>query len=80
MANQQPNRQGPWDVPLRAYVQSLAIVVTIWNLQGDCIEQEFHLDYGNNDDRKFLGRVSFWAISNGRSVETLSKADWEKTK
>lgn len=75
-----PNRQGPWDAPIREYVTSLLIVVSIFNIKNDCLEHEYHLDYGIGEDRKFLGRISFWAISNGRSVETMSKADWLKEK
>lgn len=72
------NRQGPWDNPIRNYVESLLIVVSIFNLQNDCIESEYHLDYGIPDDRKFLGRLTFWCVSNNRSIESMSKSDWEK--
>lgn len=74
------NRAGPWDHPIREYVESLAIVVTIFNIQNDCMEKEYHLDYGKPDDRKFLGRLTFWCVGNNRSIETMSKSDWEKEK
>lgn len=69
--------QGPWDTPVREYVKSLLMVVIIHNLTNDRVESEFAIDYGNIDDRKFLGRISFWAISNGRSVECISKKDYD---
>lgn len=33
------------------------------------------LDYANYADRKRLGRLTFWAVQNGHSVETMAKAD-----
>lgn len=69
---------GPWDIPLRQYITTLPIVVMIFNIQNDCIEKEIVIDYGNADDRKFLGKISFWAYSNGRSVECISKTDYDK--
>ncbi len=74
------NREyGPWNVQPREFVTSLKITALVYDLNnenGD-IEYEFELDYGNPDDRKFLGRLSFWAISNKRSVETIGLEEWK---
>ena len=43
----------------------------------DDVVATFELDYANYADRKRLGRISFWAVQNGHSVETMSKADAE---
>lgn len=43
----------------------------------DDVVATFELDYANYADRKRLGRISFWAISNGHSVETMAKGDAE---
>lgn len=74
------SRRGPWDVPLRSYIKELKIVVLIHNLETEEIEKEFYLDYGSMDDRKFMGRLSFWCVTNGRSLETLSTDDWKSMK
>ena len=71
------DRYGPWDIKLKDYVESQPVMVLIHNLDKEFIEKEFKIDLGNREDKKFLGRVSFWAVNNGRSVETVSIKDWE---
>lgn len=48
----------------------------------DDVVAEFDLDYSNFFDRKKIGRVTFWAITNNHLVETiaLSDADQEPVK
>lgn len=72
------NKDGPWDTPIRDYIKTLPIMVIIYNLKNDCVESEYQIDYGNTDDRRWLGKVSFWAYSNGRSVECINKIDFDK--
>lgn len=72
------SRRGPWDDKLKEYVKEHFISVLIHDIETDIIEHEFKLDLGNSDDKKFLGKVTFWATSNGRSVETMSVEEWEK--
>ena len=43
----------------------------------DDVVYQTELDYANYADRKRLGRLTFWAVMNGHSVETMSKADAE---
>ncbi len=74
------NRRGPWDAPLANFVNSKKIVIIIHDLEKNIVEQEIQIDYGNYDDRKFLGRLTYWSITNGRSVETIAYDDWEKGK
>lgn len=72
------SRRGPWDVPAKEYYDKspFSITVIIHNLENDTIDKEFELNYGNYEDRKFLGKITNWAIKNGRSVETIAKSDW----
>jgi hypothetical protein len=72
------DRSGPWDNKLKDYVEKQPIVAIIHNLDTDSIEREFQLDLGNKEDKKFLGRISFWAVTNNKSVETLSMENWWK--
>lgn len=72
--------KGAWDIPLQSFVKSFLMVVSVIDLKDDKVIQKFDLDYGNYEHRKFLGRVSYWAMSNGHAVETMSAKDWEKYK
>lgn len=72
------NRRGAWDLPLPKYIYKKEIVVLIHDLSKETIEQEFKLDYGSYEDRKFLGRLTYYSITTGRSVETMSVEEWEK--
>lgn len=71
-------RSGPWDTKLGSYIEKQPIVALIHNLEKEIIEHEFQLDLGDSLDKKFLGKISFWAVTNGRSVETISMEDWWK--
>ncbi len=69
--------QGPWDAPLRNYVKSFPMVVTIYDLKGNLIKEE-KIDYGSYECRKFLGRITYWACSNHYVVEACSQEDYDK--
>lgn len=70
------DRSGPWAAPLRNFdKEERPIKVFIYNLENDSIENEFILNYGSFEDRKFLGKLTFYCITNGRSVETLLLKD-----
>lgn len=62
-------RNGPEFAPLREFVKSFPIVVTIFNSNDDAIRTE-RMDYGKPDDRVWLGKLSYWAWTNGHTVET----------
>ncbi len=62
----------PWSIPLRDYVKTFPIVASIYD--GEKLIHEEDLDYGKYEDRKFLGRHTHWALTQGYIVET-SKAD-----
>lgn len=52
------------------------IYVMLIDLQNkDDVVETWELDYANYADRKRLGRISFWAVMNGHSVETMHKND-----
>jgi hypothetical protein len=71
---------GPWDTPLKNYIKEFKLAVIIYIVADDSIENEFEIDYGNHEDRKFLGRITFWAVNNGRSIETMSLENWKAIK
>jgi len=71
---------GPWQIPLKGFVKQFDLMVIVYNLKDDSIEKEIKLDYGNRIDRAFLGKLSYWCATNGRSVETMSLEDWKNQK
>lgn len=71
-------KSGIENLPLRQINTHCPIIVIVTDLETDEIVQTLELDYAKIDDRKWLGRLSFWAIMNSHSVETMSKADAEK--
>lgn len=66
-------RSGPWDVPIRDFVKECKIKVSVLDVKDDDkVIHEVVLEYGNYDDRKFLGKITYWAITNGYVVETAA--------
>ena len=54
------------------------ILVLIYDLRNnDEVVRELRLDYGKAEDRKTLGRFTFWAIRNHHAIETIAIADAE---
>lgn len=69
-------KKGVENLPLRQVNTSMPIMVYVINLKNDDeIVQEVQLDYASFEDRKHLGRITFWAVSNGHSIETMSLKD-----
>lgn len=60
---------GPEDIPQLGYVKTFKMMVTIFD-KNDTVIREQEIDYGNQEHRKWIGRVTYWAVSNGMTVET----------
>lgn len=59
---------------IEEYVEHCPIKVFLIDIQNnDEIVKEYEIDYSNHADRKRLGRITFWAVMNGHSVETMHK-------
>ena len=67
-----PNLNGPESVPLREYIKHFPLTVTIYDGKDNVIRSE-DIDYGNYEHRKWIGRVTYWACSQGYVVETCAK-------
>ncbi len=68
----------PWDLPLHKIISNLPIKVFVIDLRNnDDVLHEIDLDLGNVDHRKYLGKITAWALTNHYSVETMSKLDAE---
>jgi len=62
-------RNGPEFAPLRDYVKVFSIVVTVYD-KNDIVIREETMDYGNFDDKKWLGKLSHFYWTQGCTVET----------
>ena len=70
------DKNGPWDMPLRGIITSLPIVMFVIDLKNeDEVLHQIELDFSNPDDRKYIGKITAWALSNHYSVETMTKDD-----
>lgn len=66
----------PWDIPIKKTISTLPIVVFVYNLnKNDEVIHQIDLDLSEPDDRKYLGKLTAWAVTNHCSVETFNKCD-----
>jgi len=73
-----PDPDGAENIPLSSFNKSFTVVVFIYNLKNnDEVIDMRQIDYGSLEDRRWLGKVSFWAWSKGYSVETMRLSDAE---
>ena len=71
-------RKGAENVPLKNINKQMPILVIIYDLRnGDRVVEEKRINYGDAEERKWLGRISFWAYENHCSVETIAIVDAE---
>lgn len=70
--------RGPEDVPLRQYIKEFWLIVLIKDIKSDRYIREEKINYSDGELRKWLGRITFWACSNGYLIETMSLNDYEK--
>lgn len=75
---QPPDPNGAENIPIRGYIKSFKVAVFIIDLKNnDDIIDMREIDYGNYEDKAWLGKVSFWAWNKGYSVETMRLSDAE---
>lgn len=68
-------KSGIENLPLRQINTYCPIIVIITDLTTNEVVSTIELDYAKFDDRKHMGRLTFWCVSNKHSMETLAKAD-----
>jgi len=71
-------RNGAENIPLREINKNLQALIIVYDLKHDdkpIVEKR--INYGDADDRKWLGRITFWALTNHCSVETIAIIDAE---
>lgn len=68
-------RNGVENLPLRQINTHCPIIVIVTDLATNEVVQTLEMDYAKFEDRKWLGKLTFWSVSNKHSVETLARAD-----
>lgn len=71
----QPYRKGVENIPLQEINKSCPITIYVIDNTTDKTVETKQLDYGKAEDRKYLGRISFWAFSNNHTIETIATKD-----
>lgn len=70
---------GPEDLPLRGgYIKTFPMMILIRDLKVDKIIRKEQIDYGKIEDRRWLGRISYYCCTNNLSVETMSLNDFKE--
>ncbi len=64
------NPFGPEFEPINGMYDNLPAIITIYDGKTEEIINEIEIDYGRLDHRKYLGRVTLWAMTKGHIVET----------
>lgn len=73
-----PYVKGVENIPIRQIITSFPIVAFIINLSNnDEIVDQIEIDYSKIEDKKHLGRITYWALANGYSIELMNKKDVE---
>jgi len=71
-------RKGAENIPLQHINKNMPILVIVYDLRNnDTVVEEKRINYGDAEERKWLGRISFWAFQNHCSVETIALVDAE---
>lgn len=60
---------GPESIPLMTPVTDFPLTVTVYDAN-DVVVKEETVQYSNYEHRKWIGRITYWACSNGYTVET----------
>lgn len=76
-------RRGAENIPLREINKEMPVLVVVYDLANDdAVVVEKEINYGDAEDRKWLGRITFYAVTNHCSVETMAitdaKPDYQK--
>lgn len=70
--------RGVENIPLREINKNMPALILVYDLKNnDVLVVEKRINYGDIEDRKWLGRITFWALTNHCTVETIAIADAE---
>lgn len=69
-------RKGIENIPLVTPNTDCPIIVFVIDLKNnDEVVEQKELNLANHEHRKYLGKLTFWAVNNNHSIETMSVKD-----
>lgn len=68
--------RGPEDLPLRQYVKVHPLVIVLKDVKSGRKIREEQINYSDPEARRWLGKITHYATTNGYSVETFAEADY----
>lgn len=68
--------RGPEDLPLRAYVSNHPLVILIIDVKSKRRIREERINYSDAEARKWLGKLTYFATTNGYLVQTCAEKDY----
>ncbi len=69
--------RGPEDLPSKVgFIPDIELVILIKDIKSNRLIREERINYSDKDARRWLGRLTYHAIINGYSVETLNSKDY----
>ena len=74
MENNTP--RGPEDVPPRFYVKEHWIVILIIDVKSGRKIREEKVNFSDREVRSWIGRITYWATTNGYEVRTCNVDDY----
>ena len=76
MAEKDEVPRGPEDMPLRSYVAKHNIVILVIDVKSKMPIREERINYSDPELRRWLGKITYWATTNGYMVQTCAEADY----
>jgi len=71
-----PPTLGAEVLPNKIYVSDLPLVVLVKDKDGKVNRIE-HINYSNSEERKWLGKLTYHAVTSGMSVVTMAQKDYK---
>ncbi len=68
--------RGPEDLPPKNYIQDIELVILMRDIKSNRVIREERINYSDKDARRWLGKVTYYAVSNGYAIETLNAKDY----
>lgn len=68
--------RGPEDLPLRSYIKEHNLVIVLKDIKSGRRIREERINYSDPEARKWLGKCTYYATTNGYSVETFAEKDY----
>ena len=69
--------RGPEDIPLKSFIKDHQLVIVLKDVKSGRRIREERINYSDSEARKWLGKVTYFATTNGYSVETFAENDYE---